>query len=516
MSNILEIVTNILKERNLDSIEISKIPNPDTLLGVKEASIIIKNAILTNKKIAIIGDYDVDGIASSCIMEYFFKEIGYFNFIVKIPNRFSDGYGINTNIIEEIDADIFITVDNGISAFEVAELCKSKNKILIITDHHKPLIKDDNEILPDAIVINPNQKSCTFLQKEICGALVAWYFCAGIKKELNANVNLVKLSAFVALAIISDIMPLNSINRAIFKLGLKEIKRSKINAFCVLNNRYNINSQTIGFTIAPILNSAGRIKDAQIALDFFRQNNDEDANKILESLININNERKNIQNNIFLQAKQNIKLGNNVVIASGEDWHEGVLGIVASKLGEEFALSAFCFSLKDGILTGSGRSKNGLNLIAAIQKCENILIKFGGHNGAVGLSLRLENLNDFYKIIDENPIIDNEIMETQSIELNLSDINIKLLDLLESYEPYGCQNKQIEFYINAVNVNQSQKIGKNKEHQILKFNQNNNLNGILFNNSDDFTNKNVSISFFIQRDKMTLNPQLMINSIKLK
>ncbi|RAX55333.1 single-stranded-DNA-specific exonuclease RecJ [Helicobacter sp. 16-1353] len=514
--NIFEIIFNIFKERNLDTINLSNIPQPETLFGLKEASKIIKDGIVDNKKIAVVGDYDVDGISASCIMEYFFKEIGFDNFTIKIPNRFNDGYGINTNIIKEIDADIFITVDNGISAFEVANLCKEMDKILIITDHHKPLIVDNDEVLPNALIINPNQKACNFLQKEICGALIAWYLCAGIKKELNANVNLSKLSCFLALAIIADMMPLVSINRAIFKLGLKEIKHSNIAAFKVIRNRYNINSQNIGFVIAPILNSVGRLRDANLALDFFRQKDENKANEIFENLININNERKNIQNDIFLKAKNNIKKGENILIAFGKDWHEGVLGIVASRLADEFNISSFCLSLQNGILKGSGRSRNGVNLIASVQFCKDYLLCFGGHSGAVGLSLESKNLELFMQKLDKNCIIDSTIEDNTSIEIDLGSIDLDLLQLLESYEPYGMANEQIEFCSSNLKVESVQKIGKNKEHQILRFSQNgDSISGILFNNTNDFLDKLVDITFFIQRDRMTSNAQLLINNLNI-
>lgn len=514
--SIFDVVLDIFKERNLDTLSLSNIPQPETLFGLKEASKTIKDAIDNNKKIVVVGDYDVDGIASSCIMEYFFKAIGYTNFEIKIPNRFSDGYGINTKMIQNSDADIFITVDNGISAFEVAELCKEMGKILIITDHHKPLIVDNNEILPDAIIVNPNQKACNFLQKEVCGALIAWYLCAGIKKELKINMDLTKLSCFLSLAIIADMMPLTSINRAIFKRGLKEINNSDIAAFKVIKNRYIINSQNIGFIVAPILNSVGRLGDANLALDFFRQKEENKANAIFEELININNERKNIQNEIFLYAKNNVKKGKNILVAFGEDWHEGVLGIVASKLSDEFNISSFCFSLKGGILKGSGRSRNGVNLISSVQFCKDYLLCFGGHSGAVGLSLEFENLSNFIQKLDENCIIDSNVEDDIKIKIDLNDVNLDLLNLLESYEPYGVANKQIEFYTTNARVEQVQKIGKNKEHQILRFSKSgDSISGILFNNTNDFLDKLVDITFFIQRDKMTSKAQLLINSLAI-
>ncbi len=520
MMSVLKQVTDILKNRNLDTFEkINQIPSFNTLLGVDKASKIIQEAILNNKKIAIVGDYDVDGVSSTCIMSLFFKDLGYRNVVFKIPNRFIDGYGININIIKELDADLYITVDNGINAFEVAEFCNKNNKILIISDHHKPLVVDGKEKLPNAdAIINPNQESCNFIQKDICGAVVAFYLCGGIKNILNANIKLDKYTPFLTLAIIADMMPLTSLNRALFKYGINHIKNSKIPAFKVLKNIYgDINAQNIGFNIAPTINSAGRLEDANFALDFFKEENITKADMLFRQLMDINTKRKYIQNEIIKKALKKYKLGKNFIISYGEEWHEGVLGIVASRLSEEFNMSAFCFSLKDGILKGSGRSKGGINMVYSIQQCKELLISFGGHSGAVGLSLEFINLDKFINKLDNSYIQDSQAMENEIIYINLIDINDELLELLESYEPYGIGNKQIEFQSNDINVINSTPIGNNKEHQKLQLQQQRiTKNGIIFNNDDNLVNKNIDIKFTIQKNKLNNEIQLLINNINFR
>lgn len=518
--SVLKQVTDILKSRNLDTFEkINQIPSFDTLLGVDKASEIIKNAILNDKKIAVVGDYDVDGISSTCIMYFFFKDLGYKNIDFKIPNRFIDGYGININIIKELDADVYITVDNGINAFEVAEFCNKNNKILIISDHHKPLLINGEEKLPNAnAIINPNQKSCNFIQKDICGAVVAFYLCGGIKNALKANIKLDKYTPFLTLAIIADMMPLTSLNRILFKYGINNIKKSEITAFKVLKNIYGeINAQNIGFNIAPTINSVGRLEDAKFAIDFFKEENIAKADMIFRQLIDTNKKRKYIQNEITQKALQDYKLTKNFIISYGEEWHEGVLGIVASRLAEEFNTSAFCFNLKDGILKGSGRSKNGINMVHSIQKCKDLLISFGGHSGAVGLSLEMNNLDNFIDKLDKNCIADSNDCNNQAIYIDLDDINIELLKLLESYEPYGMGNEQIEFYANNVHITHSTPLGNNKEHQKLRLTQNEiTQNSIIFNNNDNLINKNTNITFTIQRNKFNNEIQLVINSINFR
>ena len=506
-------ILRIFESRNLNELESKNIPHPSTMSGVAEASEIIVSAILENKRIAIIGDYDVDGVASSCIMEAFFKQIGYQNFIIKIPNRFKDGYGISTRMVRIYDADIFISVDNGITAFEVGEYCTTHGKTLIITDHHKPLIENGAEILPKArIIINPNQQKCNFLQKEVCGAVVAWYLCAGIKIEYEKRgisrakgVNMVDFTPFLALAIISDIMPLTLLNRTLYKLGLKRINADKNGVFALLREEFGerfkdsvvrlADSQSLAFYITPLLNSAGRVKNARLAFKFLSTKNLKNARILLDKLKATNECRKRVTSEVFAKSLECAIVRENVAYAVGA-WNEGVIGIVATKLAERFNKSAFCFNLKDGALKGSGRAVGGVNLIATIQKSAEFLSHFGGHSGAVGLSLKYEDLENFMDLFEKSLIFCESGAESSAIEANLNEINMEILEILEAFEPYGNANKMIEFRSNA--VIERTKIIKDS-HQKLHF-KGANLNAILFNNTQDFVGQSVRITYHIKRD----------------
>lgn len=521
MSDLKTTILEIFNSRNLCELEPKNIPHPHTMSGVKKASGIILNAIKANKRIAIIGDYDVDGVASICIMEAFFKAINFKNFIIKIPNRFIDGYGINTRMIDLYNADIFITVDNGISAFEVGKYCAKNNKILIITDHHKPMIENNNEILPKAsVIINPNQKKCRFLQKDICGAVVAWYLCAGIKqngikKKMwdNDIIDLKTLTPFLSLAIISDIMPLTSLNRTLYKIGLKQINSAKNGIFAILRNEFgnkfsdsvkSIDSQNLSFSITPLLNSAGRIKNARLALKFLSHKNEKIALKLLESLKQTNAQRKHIQNETFIESQKKIIESKHFVFSFGNALNEGVVGIVAAKLADKFKKSAFCFCLKDNILKGSGRAKNNINLIASIQKCEKLLLHFGGHNAAVGLSLKYENLESFIDLLEKSLVFSQNLSKQSEILTNINDINEEILEILESYEPYGNGNEMLKFRSNVV-ISKATII--KESHQKLYF-ENTKITGILFFNTQNFLHQNMQITYHIKRDfykKIQLN-----------
>lgn len=513
-------ILSIFESRNLNELESKNIPHPSTMSGVAEASEIIVNAILANKRIAIIGDYDVDGVASSCIMEAFFKQIGYQNFIIKIPNRFKDGYGISPRMVRIYNADIFITVDNGITAFEVGEYCATHGKTLIITDHHKPLIENGAEILPKAsVIINPNQRKCHFLQKEVCGAVVAWYLCAGIKiKALERgikcakNIDLLCFTPFLALAIISDIMPLTTLNRTLYKLGLKRINADKEGVFALLREEFGerfkannkngvvglVDSQSLAFYIAPLLNSAGRVKNARLAFKFLRAKNLKNARILLDNLKATNECRKRVTSEVFAKSLECAIVRENVAYAVGA-WNEGVIGIVAARLAERFNKSAFCFNLKDGALKGSGRAVGGVNLIATIQTAQNgagFLSHFGGHSGAVGLSLKYEDLEKFMDSLKNSLIFCEKIAESSAIEANLNEINMEIVEILERFEPYGNANKMIEFCSNALVV--GAKMIKDS-HQKLQF-KGVNLKAILFNNTQNFIGQSVRITYHIKRD----------------
>lgn len=621
--SIKEQIKAIFDSRNLNEIDLASLPPPETMLGVSKASSIFINAINENRKIAVVGDYDVDGICSLCIVERFFRKIGFSNYIIKIPNRFSDGYGINKAMIDELQSDIYVSVDNGISAFEVADYCNEISKIFIITDHHKPLTKDGIEILPNAsVIINPNQIKCNFLQKEICGSMVAWYLCAGIKIELakqgkikSNDIDMREFSPYLSLSIISDIMPLTLINRRLYKLGIERINKSSEIPFVLLKEKFgnkeqrSLDSQILAFYIVPLLNSAGRVGSAEIAFRFLCSDSFNEAESMIVNLINSNDERRRLQSEVFSEARENViqldtikdsfnlkelikknnsienkenyesKIANkdiehidglktdsfemdsikivestdslkatletkNFIISFSQNFcgkKEGVLGIVASKLADEFNKSAFCFKLENGILKGSGRAKNGLNLIATITKGASNLLGFGGHSGAVGLSLKLENLQKFIKIIEQNIILDSTFSnKEQRLKIDINEIDLELLDLLQSYEPYGNSNEMLEFCA-SVRVIDSRVIGKDLNHQILKLislTQNENtdsvfkckninlenpqkqnmsnlkvMNALLFNDTTSFVNQNVDISFFIQRGKFG-NAELNITKIE--
>jgi len=442
------------------------IPKPHTLKDIKIASLRVKEAILKKETITIVGDYDVDGIVSTTIMVDFFKQINYpITYI--IPNRFKHGYGLSPKIVEEIHEGLVITVDNGISAYEASVLLKEKKIDLIITDHHTV-----GDKIPLALaIINTKQQDCTFPFKDICGAQIAWYFCAAIKQEINAKIDMSSFMDILCIAIIADIMPMTSLNYTMVKFGLKKFKSSSRPALIQLKQsmmKTAYSSDDIGFFIAPKLNSAGRLEDASIALEFLLSKDTFSAQQNLDYLNELNNQRKTIQNEINNQASKQVIKDNKVIVVWSENWHEGVIGIVASKLCHEFKRPAFVFAINEkGIAKGSARANSEINLHTLISKTSDLLLGFGGHKNAAGMALKKDNLEAFQKNLNTSieEYSHDLYINTKTLgELDVQSVNLDFLSIIETHEPYGQDNLKPIFTITNANVIKKELFGRDKNH----------------------------------------------------
>jgi len=502
--------------------KLSQIPDPALLLNAQKAVTKIAEAIKNKKKITLVGDYDVDGVSSTAIMVDFFAQIPYpLNAV--IPNRFRDGYGVCANVLERIEADLVITVDNGITACEAAEICKQKGIDLIITDHHTP-----PETLPDAFaIVDPKLHECTYPFKEICGAQVAWLLLALLKKELDLQINMRSFLDILAIAIIADVMPLVNINRTLVKEGLKELMHSQRPASIIIRdflNKSSINSEDIAFMIAPRLNSAGRLEDASIALEFFTAPTVEKAFKQFEILGKLNDMRKATEAQCTQEAIQNVHEQDNVIVVSGEDWHEGVVGIVASRLVDRFGKPAIVLSLHDGIAKGSARSVGEVDIYALIKTNEHLLTKFGGHKMAAGLGLKEENIEIFRRAINASASkLDPKdfIPKDELVGSIASDaIDMELLHILESFEPYGEANLRPRFLMLDAEVVSIKLLGADKSHSKIEIRQvaheRKTLELLAFRTVFEMPqNRKISCSYTIAKNEFNnkISLQLLVNKI---
>ncbi len=449
--------------------KLKDIPSPALLKNSEKAAQRVAAAIKNKEKITLVGDYDVDGVTSTSIMVLFFREINY-PLTAIIPNRFRDGYGINENVLKRVDADLVITVDNGITAVEAARVCKEREIDLIITDHHTP-----SKELPDAYaIVNPKLEECTYPFKEICGAQVAWLLLGLIKKELGVQVDMRQYLDLVALAVIADVMPLQDINRAIVQVGLKQMALSSRPSSIIIReflNKTAISAEDIAFSVAPRINSAGRLEDASIALEFLTAQTLETAAKKFEILNDLNNIRKSTEADTTENACLHVNDEDKVIIVAGENWHEGVVGIVASRLVSRFKKPAIVLNIHGDTAKGSARSIGDVDIFALIDSQKELLQKFGGHKMAAGLSLHVSNIEAFKKAINEEALkVDpNDFIPKEAIlgELESDAINFELLDILEKFEPYGEGNPRPRFLIKDAELLQVKLFGADRSHSRL-------------------------------------------------
>ncbi len=478
-------IYNILNDRKKDDTftTLQELPQPDSFKDIKKASLRIAQAVREDETINIVGDYDVDGIVSTAIMVEFFSTLGVeVNHI--IPNRFTHGYGLSPKLLDDIYDGLIITVDNGISAIEAGEICEKRGLDLIITDHHTV-----GKVLPKAYaIVNPKQNDCDFPFKDICGANVAWYLCAMVKKELNAKINMMMFFDILVLAIVADIMPMKSLNSTIVKKGFQEFAKSKRPALVALKERFNlktINEEDIGFKIAPLINCAGRMEDANIALEFLLSFDTFEANESLDYLIELNERRKTEQLNIFEEAKTQVDEEDNVVVVSSQNWNEGIIGIVASKLSDKYKKPSFVFSINNEKAKGSSRSAD-VHLYDLINTCSDILIGFGGHKGAAGLSLEASKLPELKQLLNQNITTltsnsDEDNYDTSIGELSLDLVHHNLYETINSFRPFGLENEMPSFIFRDVKVIDIKKMGKNKEFtKLIVSNQIVNIEVVIF------------------------------------
>ena len=368
----------------------------------------IIKAINNQEKVIIYGDYDVDGITSITVLKSFLKDVG-LQASYYIPNRLEEGYGLNKDAINKIAEQgytLMITVDCGITAIEEVEYANSLGIETIITDHHEP-----GEELPNALaVIDNKRKDSKYPFRELAGVGVAFKVSQALSQKLNLKEETyLKYLDIVCVGTISDIVPLVDENRVITKLGMLLVKQTKnLGLRSILNSSgyRQINSMAISFGVAPRINACGRLGDAEEALKLLLSTDIYEVNELTNKLNEHNRQRQEIEKSISKEAIEKIeneKLNENrTIVVGGKNWHHGVIGIVSSKITEKYFKPSILLSLEEnGIAKGSGRSIPGFDLHEALMKCEDLLDKFGGHSMAVGLTLKQENLSEFYKRFED-------------------------------------------------------------------------------------------------------------------
>lgn len=453
---------------------ITQLNNPMLLKNMKEVVEKIHYYLDNNKRILIMGDYDTDGISASAILYKYFSSIGNTPNVF-LPNRFVDGYGLTIDSINKVkslyDPDLIITVDCGITSVEEIAYCKEIGIDIIVTDHH-----DIPSILPDTLIINPKLDEQIYPFKELCGAGVA----LKLVQALAGIDEAIKYTTIASIATVADIVPLIDENRAIVKLGLERQVQDLPKGLKKLCNKLGLpkqlSSTDISFRLAPKLNATGRMGDAIISFNLYINDDNESIDKNISLLLELNDKRVVETNNIFESACQMLEDTNvsrlGMIVLYKDDWESGVLGIICSKLVEKYNRPVCLLSLVDGEYKGSCRSIPGVNIFEVLSNVNDLLIRFGGHNQAGGLSIEKKNIKEFRNRVNNyvlNNIDENELITRKYYDLDITnkDISVDFIKELQIFEPCGFKNEKPTFRLQLTNATVS-RMSNHSQHIRIK------------------------------------------------
>ena len=499
----------------LDS-DIRDLNDPFLLKNMDKLVEHINYMVSNNHKVCIYGDYDVDGITSVSILLSYFRKIG-LNSSYYIPDRIEEGYGLNINAIEEIKAlgcNCIISVDCGITSVEEAKKAKELGIQLFITDHHQC-----QETLPDCDgIVNPKQIDCTFPFKNLAGAGIAFKIVQAHSGEKFKEIykEYIDMSA---IGTIADITPLVDENRIIAKYGLIEIENSNnigIRELLKVSGLEGkeINSGHIGFNIGPRLNASGRVGSPKLGVELLTGSDPIRCREIAENLDQLNHERQDMEKDIFEQCISKIEdmnyFNDDIIVVEGENWHSGVIGIVASRISDRYYKPSIVLSIDRKIAKGSARSVGGFDIFLAMNSCKDLFMKFGGHKMAAGLSLKSENINSFRdrinKYASENLKIEDKTPGIKiGAELSSKDINHDFLEEMEILKPYGFGNPKPVFLYKDLSVDSVRFVGKERNHFKGVFHDDfRTYDAIKFNSEDIYSRINgkskIDLAFNIEKN----------------
>ena len=472
---------------------------------------ILKEKILEDKKIRVIGDYDIDGVNATYILLEGLERLGA-DVDSDIPDRISDGYGLNRHLVErayEAGVDTLITCDNGIAAADEIAYGKEMGMTVIVTDHHEvPFDEHDGEkryrIPPADAVMDPKQPDCLYPFKGLCGAAVAYKLMEALWESMGKDsADLDDLIENVAIATIGDVMDLEDENRIFVKEGLQMLRRTKnpgLKALieCTGIDKNSLNSYHIGFVLGPCINASGRLDTAKRALELLRAGTQKEADILAGDLKALNDSRKDMTEEAVKQAEEQVETTtiskDKVLVVYLPDCHESLAGIVAGRIRENYYKPVFVLTDTEEGVKGSGRSIDGYHMYEELNKCKEFLTKFGGHRLAAGLSLPKENVGKFREMLNKKCTLTEEEMKekvTIDMEMPFGCVTEGLVKELELLEPFGKGNTKPVFAARDVTLLGARILGKNRN--VLKL-QVQDVNGcrieaMLFHHADDFLGK---------------------------
>lgn len=451
--------------------------SPWLLKDMKPAVEILRQKITAGKRIRIVGDYDIDGVCSTYILYTALRRLGA-EADYAIPDRIKDGYGINESIIREAHEDgidTILTCDNGISAFSQISLAKEFGMTVIVTDHHEVPLDAEAEVIPPAVaVVNPKQRDCRYPFPEICGAVVAYKLVEALYEEYGiAREEWLDMLEFAAIATVGDVMRLQDENRIIVKYGLRRMAETKNLGLKKLAEKNNLDLSTItayhiGFVIGPCLNAGGRLQTAKLALSMLLAETEDEAEALAQELKSLNDMRKDMTEQWTAEAKllaDTRYRDDKVLVVFLPECHESLAGIIAGRLREYCQKPALVLTRGEEAVKGSGRSIEAYHMFKKLSEVKELLLKFGGHPMAAGLSLLEENIEPFRKALNENSGLTEEDFKAKvwiDVPMPIDYIKERLVEELKILEPFGQGNEKPLFAQKGVRIRNCRVIGKNK------------------------------------------------------
>ena len=462
--------------------------DPRNLADIEKAAEIINNEIEKGGRIAVFGDYDCDGVTATAIMYSYLSGRGA-NCVYYIPDRFDEGYGMNLDAVKKLkeeNVSLLITVDNGIACHNEIKAAKELGMSVVVTDHHLP-----SDVLPEAdAVVDPHRADCPSEFKEICGAEVAFKLIC-VMEDKEPEELLPYFADLLSVAVTADVMPLTFENRVIVKYGVEKLKTAPATGLSAILNvagisADSVNAGKIAFGISPRINAAGRMGSAERAVQLLLCDNMLKALGIAGEIDDANAERQRIEKEIFAEAVDIIERKgykyNRVIVVEGENWHNGVVGIVASRITERYGCPSIVISKNGEAASGSGRSIEGFSLYNAIKYASDTLLKFGGHELAAGVGLKSDNIEPFRQKINEYAAGKEYVPPVLKLDcrLNPSALSLDLAESIKELEPFGHGNPTPLFGVYGVTLTRITPIGGGKHLRLLFTKGDNSFQALLF------------------------------------
>ena len=543
------VVARIIRNRDVESDEdirrylsggLSDLYSPHLMKDMDRAVQIILGAIREGRRLRIVGDYDIDGVCSTYIL---LKGLGRLGARVdyEIPDRVKDGYGINESIIEQAAADgveLIVTCDNGISAYTQIERARELGMAVVVTDHHDvPLDEGKEKIPPADAVVNPKQADCGYPFPEICGGMVAWklvqalYEAAGVPEGEWRE-----LLIFAAVATVGDVMKLKDENRIVVKLGLADFKTTDNRGLLKLVeknglDRADIKAYHIGFIIGPCLNAGGRLQTAKLALRLLLAEDEDEADRLAQTLTELNAERKDMTLRGTKEACRIVDeqySRDKVLVVFLPDCHESLAGIIAGRLRETYCKPSIVLTRGEEYVKGSGRSIESYHMFLALTEVKKLLLKFGGHPMAAGLSLEERNVDEFRRRLNEQAQLTEEDFIPKvwiDVPMPIQYVSEPLIHQLDLLEPFGQGNEKPLFAEKGLMIRSFRVMGKqsNVVRLSLVSGDGTAMDGLIFCDGDAFaaelgSRRQIDITYYpsVNEYNGNRNLQVVIKNYKIR